>query len=158
MVEPDVAGRVQDPGAPVLPGLPDWANRHTDNALVGWIVVVALTNEIVQLGEQSVAIGIETLGDVGLPVLVLTEFGDERAEDFGRAASWLRLHVRGVLSSDATALEVTAAIRAVSAGLVVIEPRVSLALQQAVLRQAALRKRPSPRINESGSVRLEALP
>ncbi|HEX6864441.1 MAG TPA: hypothetical protein VF414_16550, partial [Thermoanaerobaculia bacterium] len=43
MVEPDVAGRVQDPGAPVLPGLPDWANRHTDNALVGWIVVVALT-------------------------------------------------------------------------------------------------------------------
>src|SRR5829696_5259567 len=40
MVEPDVAVRVADP---VLPGLPDWANRHTDNALVGWMVVVALT-------------------------------------------------------------------------------------------------------------------
>jgi len=40
MVEPDVAGRVHDPGAPVLP---DWANRHTDNALVGGIVVGALT-------------------------------------------------------------------------------------------------------------------
>jgi methyl-accepting chemotaxis protein len=40
MVEPDVTVRVVDP---VLPGLPDWANRHTDNALVGWMVAVGLT-------------------------------------------------------------------------------------------------------------------
>ena len=40
VVEPEVVGRVVEP---VVPGLPDWANRHTDNALVGWMVVVALT-------------------------------------------------------------------------------------------------------------------
>jgi methyl-accepting chemotaxis protein len=40
MVEPDVTVRVVDP---VIPGLPDWANRHTDNALVGWMVAVGLT-------------------------------------------------------------------------------------------------------------------
>jgi methyl-accepting chemotaxis protein len=40
MVEPDVTVRVVDP---VIPGLPDWASRHTDNALVGWMVAVGLT-------------------------------------------------------------------------------------------------------------------
>ncbi|HVG07156.1 MAG TPA: methyl-accepting chemotaxis protein [Thermoanaerobaculia bacterium] len=43
MLEPEVMGQVNDPGMPALAGLPDWANRHTDNALVGWMVVVALT-------------------------------------------------------------------------------------------------------------------
>lgn len=125
------------------------ARRAALAAAVGAdVVVVVLTDELARLGEQAVELGVETLADVGLPVLMLTGFGDERAEDFGRAASWLRLHVRGVVSSDATALEVNAAVRAVSAGLIVMEPRISLALQQ-----AALRKRLSPRINESGSAR-----
>lgn len=128
------------------------ARRAARSAAVGAdAVVVVLTDELVRLAEHSVELGIETLGDVGMPVLILTGLGDERAEDFGRAASWLRLHARGVLSSDATAIEVTVAVRAVSAGLVVIEPRISVALQQ-----AALRKRPSPRINESGSARSAA--
>lgn len=39
MVEPETV-RVVDPA---IPGLPDWANRHTDNALVGWMVAVGLT-------------------------------------------------------------------------------------------------------------------
>ncbi len=39
MVEPETV-RVADP---VVPGLPEWANRHTDNALVGWMVAVGLT-------------------------------------------------------------------------------------------------------------------
>jgi methyl-accepting chemotaxis protein len=39
MVEPETV-RVVDP---VIPGLPEWANRHTDNALVGWMVAVGLT-------------------------------------------------------------------------------------------------------------------
>jgi hypothetical protein len=40
MVESDVTVRAVEP---VVPGLPDWASRHTDNALVGWMVAVGLT-------------------------------------------------------------------------------------------------------------------
>ena len=40
MVEPEVTVRVVDP---VIPGLPDWASRHTDNAMVGLIAVLLLT-------------------------------------------------------------------------------------------------------------------
>jgi methyl-accepting chemotaxis protein len=43
MVEQEVAARVSDPGIPVIPGLPDWAKGLVENALVGWLAVVALT-------------------------------------------------------------------------------------------------------------------
>ncbi|HYN23157.1 MAG TPA: methyl-accepting chemotaxis protein, partial [Thermoanaerobaculia bacterium] len=39
MVEPDVTVRVADP---VLPGLPDWAKRLTENALLGLLLVAGL--------------------------------------------------------------------------------------------------------------------
>ena len=99
------------------------------------VVVVVLDDELVQLAEQSIELGVETLGDIGMPVLMLTGVGAERDEDYARAGAWLRRHVRGVISADATAHEILAAIRAVNAGLVVLEPRMSLALQKASVRK-----------------------
>ncbi len=114
------------------------------------VVMIVLHDELVRLREHTIELGVETLADVGLPVLILTDLGDERTEDFARAASWLRLQVRGIMSVDATASEISAGVRAVSAGLVVIEPRVSL-----VLQQAALRKRPAARTSERSAARAE---
>jgi DNA-binding NarL/FixJ family response regulator len=103
-------------------------------------VMVVLHDEVVRLREHAIELGVETLVEVGLPVLILADLGDERTADFARAASWLRRQVRGVMSIDATATEIAAGVRGVSAGLVVIEPRVAELLQQ-----TALRKRPPVR-------------
>lgn len=111
------------------------------------VVMVVMPDELVRLGEQSVELGVETLADVGLPVLMLIALGEEQAEDFTRAASWLRRNVRGVLASDATALEISAAVRAVRARLVVIEPRIAQILQQ------PSRKRPATRASDGSSAR-----
>lgn len=124
--------------------------RHTalEHAVGADVVVVVQNDELTRLSESSVERGVEALADIGLPVLMLTSFGDERPEDYGFASSWLRRHVRGVISCDATQTEIAAAIRAVRAGLIVVEPRVSEALQQ-----AALRKRPPARTSESAIAR-----
>ncbi|MBC8087048.1 MAG: response regulator transcription factor [Phycisphaerae bacterium] len=111
------------------------------------VVMVVMHDELVRLGERSVELGVEMLADVGLPVLLLTGLGDEQTEDFARAALWLRRNVRGVLASDATASEIAAGVRAVRAGLVVIEPRIAQELHQ------TSRRRPASRITDNGLVR-----
>jgi DNA-binding NarL/FixJ family response regulator len=115
------------------------ARRAAVSAALGFdVIVVALQDELVRLNERSVSLGIETLADIGVPVLMLTGFGLESEDDFALAATWLRKHVRGVLSIDASARELSAALRAVGAGHIVVEPRVS----QAMLNSGA-RKRPT---------------
>ncbi|MEP6832205.1 MAG: response regulator transcription factor [Gemmatimonas sp.] len=116
------------------------ARRAAVAAAVGYdVVVVSLHEELVRLNERELALGLETLADVGIPVLVLTDFGGEADDDFIAAAQWLRRHVRGVLSIDLTAIELASALHAVRAGHVVVERRVSQALLQ-----LGARKRPRP--------------
>lgn len=92
------------------------------------VVVVSMQRELVQLAEPSVAAGIATLADVGVPVMLLTDFGHESPDDFNTAATWIQKHVRAVLSIDCTATEFAAALSAVHAGLVVVDPQVSQAM------------------------------
>ncbi len=114
------------------------ARRAAVAAALGFdVVVVSLPEELVRLNDRAVALGIETLADVGIPVLVLTDFGDEHEEDFTAASLWLQRHVRGVLSIDVNAPELASALHAVRAGHVVLEPRIA----QAVM-DGASRKRP----------------
>lgn len=102
------------------------------------VVVIALQDELVRLDERTVSLGVQTLADIGVPVLMLCGFGRESDDDFAHAAAWLRKHVRGVLSIDATGRELSAALHAVSAGHVVVEPRVS-----AAMLDSGTRKRPT---------------
>ena len=114
------------------------ARRAAGAAAVGYdVVVIALHDETVRLNERSVALGVETLADMGIPVLLLTDFGSESEEEFAAAALWMHKHVRGVLAIDVTAPELASALHAVRAGHVVVESRVS----QAMLRSGA-RNRP----------------
>lgn len=114
------------------------ARRAAVAAAVGYdVVVISLHAELVRLNEREVALGIETLADVGIPVLVLTDFGSEGDDDFAAATHWLRKHVRGVLSIDLTAPELASALHAVRAGHVVIEPRVSQAMLESGVRRRA---------------------
>lgn len=114
------------------------ARRAAVAAAVGYdVVVIALHDELVRLSDRDVALGIETLADTGIPVLLLNDFGSEGEDDFAAATMWMRRRVRGVLSIDATALELASALHAVRAGHIVIEPRVS----QAML-EGGTRKRP----------------
>jgi DNA-binding NarL/FixJ family response regulator len=116
----------------------DTARRGALAAAVGAdVVVITMHDELVRLGERSVQLGIELLADIGVPVLLLMGFGNETTDEYLLAAAWVRKHVRAVLSIDASEHELTAAVRAVSAGLVVVEPRVS----EAMLAGGA-RKRP----------------
>jgi len=114
------------------------ARRAATAAAIGFdVVVIALHDEVVRLNERSVALGIETIADIGIPVLVLTDFGRESEDEFAAAALWMHKHVRGVLSLDVTAPELASALHAVRAGLVVVEPRVSHAMLE-----SGTRKRP----------------
>lgn len=112
------------------------ARRAAVAAALGFdVVVVALPDELVRLDERSVSLGVETLADIGVPVLMLTGFGRESEDDFAHASTWLRKHVRGVLSFDATPRELSAALHAVSAGHVVVELRVSAAMLESGARK-----------------------
>lgn len=114
------------------------ARRAASAAAIGYdVVIVVLHDELVRLNERSVSLGVETLADIGIPVLLLTDFGGESEDEFAAAALWMRKHVRGVLAIDVTAPELASALHAVRAGHVVVEPRVS----QAMLESGA-RKRP----------------
>ncbi|MEO7999925.1 MAG: hypothetical protein ABI852_20905, partial [Gemmatimonadaceae bacterium] len=96
------------------------ARRAAVAAALGFdVVVVALHDELVRLNERSVSLGVETLADIGVPVLMLTGFGRESEDDFALSAAWLRKHVRGVLSIDANERELSSALHAVAAGHVV---------------------------------------
>ena len=114
------------------------ARRAASAAALGYdVVVVALHDEVVRLNERSVALGVEAIADIGIPVLLLTDFGRESEEEFAACALWMHKHVRGVLSIDMTAAELASALHAVRAGHVVVEPRVSHAMLE-----SGARKRP----------------
>lgn len=114
------------------------ARRAAGAAALGYdVVVIALHDEVVRLNERSVALGVETLADLGIPVLLLTDFGSESDEEFAAAALWMHKHVRGVLALDVTAPELASALHAIRAGHVVVEPRVSHAMLE-----SGARKRP----------------
>lgn len=111
------------------------------------VVVVSLHRELVQLAEPSVAAGIATLADVGVPVMLLTDFRYESPDDFNTAAMWLQKHVRAVLSIDSTGPELAAALSAVHAGLVVVDPQVSQAMFTVGRKKARL---PVPAMRNPG--------
>jgi DNA-binding NarL/FixJ family response regulator len=101
------------------------------------VIVIGLTDEIVRLGDVSLTLGIVTLADLGVPIVLLLGFGDEGAAEFSRAAEWVRRRVRAVISGDATIAEVLTAVHAASAGLVVLEPRAAGAMADAAARRRA---------------------
>jgi DNA-binding NarL/FixJ family response regulator len=112
---------------------PDADARRTSAVSVAThadVIVVALTDETARLADGAVTLGIETLADIGVPVVLLLGFGNESSSEFARAIDWVRKHVRAILSIDATGAELSAAIFAASAGLIVLEPRVAEALTQ----------------------------
>lgn len=105
------------------------------------VVVVALSEEVARLNDPALSLGIETLSDVGVPVVLLLGFGDEHTTEFARAGEWVRRRVRAILSIDATPAELFAAIHAASVGLVVIEPRIAAAMVQALSQALASSRR-----------------
>ena len=114
------------------------ARRAAGAAALGYdVVIVVLHDALVRLNERSVSLGVETLADIGIPVLLLTDFGSESDDEFAAAALWMHKHVRGVLSLDVTAPELASALHAVRAGHVVVEARVSRAMLD-----SGARKRP----------------
>ncbi len=115
------------------------------------VVVVSLNDELVKLNETAVNTGIQTLAEVGIPVVLMLGFGDENESDFNAAASWLSLHVRSAISIDARAIEIIAAMRAAVAGLVVVEQRIADALLRAASRNR-------PRALKASRAPGEALP
>ena len=119
------------------------------------VVVITLTDELARLDDNAIAFGIETLADVGVPVVLLVGFGDESAAEFARGFDWVRKHVRGVLSIDATIGELQATLQAVHSGLVVLEPRVVNAVSQSL---ATTRRRTTSEIPASSRPAGSSLP
>jgi DNA-binding NarL/FixJ family response regulator len=117
------------------------ARRAAESLVLGSdVVIVALHDELVRLDERAVSLGIETLAHVGVPVLLLNDFGNESDEDFDASTVWLRRGVRGLLTFDASAPELASALHSLRAGHVVVEPRVSQMLL--TLTRPAAKKRP----------------
>jgi DNA-binding NarL/FixJ family response regulator len=119
------------------------------------VVLISLTDELARLNDNVIAFGIETLADVGVPVVLLVGFGDESPNDFVRGFDWIRKHVRGVVSLDSTIAELTASLVAVHSGLVVLEPRVADAIAQSL---QTTRRRPASEVPASSRPAGSALP